>query len=562
MRPFLIRILFLSLTFLLTVASCGRQYGAGAQLADGLAAIDSLLQTDPDSAYTLLELYERSRLVTPRDSAMFRLLWAEGRDKTFRDDTVADGITPAVDFFRHIGDRRNLMRSLFYQGRIHQNAGTYGAAMIAFHDGLENADSTDILYRAKLHTSASEVASAIGDWPSMEDESRKAWQCYVRLDSSIFIREAELWYATALAQNNKTDSSLNILHSLYTEASDLGDVAFIDTVAAHLANTYLWRDDFHEARKYLDIIYKRDQGKTMQLRDLNFLLWTMINDDASYETIKKISEQISAKYGEDMVLYEYYASVGDYQRAYNSLQADYRILNKMFGDKVSNDAIFMIDKNNRDKISISKRKLRIEKERNIWIIVSSILTVLILVIIFAYVLQMKKAELKRILRSAGVISRENRDLSGKIDAFSRENNMLRQASKAEVPLLRTVFRSLDVLYSQYYRLSENERKGILGKISRHIDLLRNDRTFLLQLENEINRCSDNLLNDVYSDKDKLLIPQRRLVAYLYFGLSTETICELLNIGPGAMYSRKSRLIDKIEGFSSIRKEELLQVIDK
>ena len=39
MRPFLIRILFISLTFLLTVASCGQQYGAGARLADGLAAI-------------------------------------------------------------------------------------------------------------------------------------------------------------------------------------------------------------------------------------------------------------------------------------------------------------------------------------------------------------------------------------------------------------------------------------------------------------------------------------------------------------------------------------------
>lgn len=547
MGPFLIRILFLSLTFLLTVASCGRRYGAGARLADGLAAIDSLLQTDPDSAYTLLERYERSRLGTHRDSAMFRLLWAEGRDKTFRDDTVADGITPAVDFFRHIGDRRNLMRSLFYQGRIHQNAGTYGAAMIAFHDGLENADSTDILYRAKLHTSASEVASAIGDWPSMEDESRKAWQCYVRLDSSIFIREAELWYATALAQNNKTDSSLNILHSLYKEVRSDGYAAFIDTVASHLANTYLWRKNFHEAGKYLKAIYERENGENMPLRDLNFLLWSMMNDYAPQDSIDLLAEKIADKYGKEKVWYEYYASVNDYPGAYNALLCDHNTLDSMYGNKVRDNAIYLINQSQESRIAIAKLELKLEKERRFRIIVTGLILVGILIAFFVRKAQLDKRKIKDLLASVSVVS--------------RENNELQKAVTVEVPLLKKIIGSLDLLYSEYYRTNEKERKGILGKMGEAIDRLRNDENLLKELEMEINRCSDNILDDIYTDKDRLTVTQRRLTAYLYFGLSTETICELLQVAPDAYYNRKSRLLDRIKGFASPRKDELLRMIN-
>lgn len=546
MHPFLIPILFISLTFLLTVASCGRQYGAGARLADGLAAIDSLLQTDPDSAYTLLELYERSRLVTPRDSAMFRLLWAEGRDKTFRDDTVADGITPAVDFFRKDGDRRNLMRSLFYQGRIRQNAKSYGAAMIAFQEGLENADSSELLYRGKLHTATSEVASKVGDWPRMEDESKKAWDCYIKLDSTIFIWEAQVWYASALAQNNKTDSSLNILHSLYKEVSDNGDIAFIDTVASHLANTYLWRNDFHEARIYLNNIYVRRNEEGLPLRELNFLLWSMMKDSARQDSISLLAEKIAKKYGNEKVWHEYYAYINDYLEAYNSLACDYKTLNETYGNKVRDNAIYLINQSQESRIAIAKLELKLEKERRFRIIVTGLILVGILIAFFVRKAQLDKRKIKDLLASVSVVS--------------RENNELQKAVTVEVPLLKKIIGSLDLLYSEYYRTNEKERKGILGKMGEAIDRLRNDENLLKELEMEINRCSDNILHTVYSGKDKLIMPQRRLVAYLYFGLSTETICELLQVAPDAYYNRKSRLLDRIRGFASPRRDELIRMI--
>ena len=129
-----------------------------------------------------------------------------------------------------------------------------------------------------------------------------------------------------------------------------------------------------------------------------------------------------------------------------------------------------------------------------------------------------------------------------------------------MPLLRKIFGSLDLLYSEYYRTNEKERKGILGKMGEAIDMLRNDEDLLKELEMEINRCSDNILDDVYTDKDRLTVTQRRLTAYLYFGLSTETICELLQVAPDAYYNRKSRLLDRIKKFESPRRDELIRMI--
>ena len=380
----------------------------------------------------------------------------------------------------------------------------------------------------------------------MEDESRKALECYIRLDSTIFIREAKLWYTSALAQNNKTDSSLNILHSLYKEVRSDGYAAFIDTVASHLANTYLWRKNFHEAGKYLKAIYERENGENMPLRDLNFLLWSMMNDYAPQDSIDLLAEKIADKYGKGKVWYEYYASVNDYPGAYNALLCDHNTLDSMYGDKVRDNAIYLINQSQESRIAIAKLELKLEKERRFRIIVTGLILVGILIAFFVRKAQRDKRKIKDLLASVSVVS--------------RENNELQKAVTVEVPLLKKIIGSLDLLYSEYYRTNEKERKGILGKMGEAIDRLRNDENLLKELEMEINRCSDNILDDIYTEKDRLTVTQRRLAAYLYFGLSTETICELLQVAPDAYYNRKSRLLDRIRGFASPRKEELIRMI--
>lgn len=272
----------------------------------------------------------------------------------------------------------------------------------------------------------------------------------------------------------------------------------------------------------------------------------MIKDSAPRDSITAIASEISGLYGQDELLHEYYSYIGDYYTAYGLLKKEHAILDNEFGNKSRNNAIFQIHRNQEDKIATARFELKFEKERNFWIITSALLFAVILVLLTIYLVHREKIKTKELLAIIGILSHEKQNL--------------RKANMEEVPLLKTIFGSLDKLYSDYYCTAENDRKGIIGKMGETIGRLREDEEFLQELEKEINRCSDNLLDAVYAEHEKPTKTQRRLVAYLYFGLSTEAVCALLDITPSAYYSRKSRLLDRIESSSSSRKDELLQAI--
>lgn len=127
-------------------------------------------------------------------------------------------------------------------------------------------------------------------------------------------------------------------------------------------------------------------------------------------------------------------------------------------------------------------------------------------------------------------------------------------------LLARVFGILDILCAEYYRTTGNGkvRKGILARMRENLESLRSDAGFLTDLEKEINRDFVGILESVYDGLDRSLTSeQRRLVAFLYFRLSTETICELLQVTPSSLYNRKSRLLKRLGYSSSPRTRELI-----
>lgn len=130
-------------------------------------------------------------------------------------------------------------------------------------------------------------------------------------------------------------------------------------------------------------------------------------------------------------------------------------------------------------------------------------------------------------------------------------------------LLKTVFMRLDSLYSTYFSASEpeNRKKRLVNLMEKEIENLRSSKDFLLELEAEINAETGDLLKDVYKALPRTLLEkQRRLAAYLYFGLSNATICLLLQVEANALYKRKGRLFETLKESSSPRCSELLALL--
>ena len=136
MRGILLYILF----FLgLSVAGCrgGRSYDSR------LAAADSLVASQPDSALRLLRSVGFDSMGSDADRAYFALLLTQAKYKCDETITSTDTIDIAVDYFSGGEDADKRLRSLIYRGASFSDLGEITAAMEAYKQAEAAASPDD-----------------------------------------------------------------------------------------------------------------------------------------------------------------------------------------------------------------------------------------------------------------------------------------------------------------------------------------------------------------------------------------------------------------------------------
>lgn len=101
-----------------------------------LRAAESLMESRPDSALTLLRAIDGSRL-SGKPRARHALLLSQAYDKNYIDLTSDSLISIAVDFYDNSSDNRRRMLALHYRAAVNRNAGFYERALA---DELEAHD--------------------------------------------------------------------------------------------------------------------------------------------------------------------------------------------------------------------------------------------------------------------------------------------------------------------------------------------------------------------------------------------------------------------------------------
>lgn len=112
---------------------------------------ESLMQERPDSALAILDAIPDSAWHNRADRARHALLLSMALDKNFIDRTDFDILQPAIDYYLSHGTPDERLRTLYYQGRIYQNADNLDQAMRCFMEGLYiKNEITDSLTLAKI----------------------------------------------------------------------------------------------------------------------------------------------------------------------------------------------------------------------------------------------------------------------------------------------------------------------------------------------------------------------------------------------------------------------------
>ncbi|MBD5357504.1 MAG: hypothetical protein HDR88_17395 [Bacteroides sp.] len=589
-----------------------------------LTAIDSLLQTDPDSAWQRLCNYDTLLLRSDNDRYYYALLSAESNDKTFHEDTAENAISEAAAYFVRKNDKRKAMRSMFYKGIAYQNSSNYGPAIITLLKSIEMSDTAEHFYRGKIYNAISEIYKEVSDAPQELEYARLSLEEYQKLDSLVFIEDLQLAVGYALCRNNRFEEGINKMQQVYKAAEKRGDDEMTEAALIYMALGYLWEEDNKRAKDCLSFLYN---NKFLSGEYIFLYLNSMIYTGSPSDSIEMVKNILSDELDMQENLYRYYAYRGNYKEAYlaatRALRQNDSVIEEIVHSNVSREVKkYMDEKQNKANLKIRRLNGII-----LWVIISVILLIcLILALIWVYSVSKKKKEkdllysleiltkekseiiehFNKLISDKEILAKEKSEIIKRIDDLSTENeNLIKEKSEIvnrvdklttdnkhlseendilkseqiihsnemrglkkktknfESDLISKLFGELDSLHAHYY-LHGNSEKGktiLLNQLSEQIMLLREDKKILLNMEGYINNISDGLLDDVY-EHARLNVHQRRLVALLCIGFSKEAVCQVMGIEMSSFYTRMNRLTKRIEGCESSRKNELLALIGR
>lgn len=94
----------------------------------------------PDSALTVLQAIDSTRLTTRSLRAKYSLLLVMALDKSYKDISASGLLDPAVDFYSRHGSPDEKLKLLYYEGRILQHKSDLKGAAIAYSQAENYVD--------------------------------------------------------------------------------------------------------------------------------------------------------------------------------------------------------------------------------------------------------------------------------------------------------------------------------------------------------------------------------------------------------------------------------------
>ncbi len=143
---------------------------------------DSLMETRPDSAMSLLYAIDKATLGDNEEKARYALLMSMALDKNYIDTATFDVLQPAIDYYLKKGSPDDRLRTYYYQGRIFQNKGDRDNALNSFVKGIDIAPAcSDSLVIARTHVALSCIYFELYDFERHTDNNLRAANIYRQL---------------------------------------------------------------------------------------------------------------------------------------------------------------------------------------------------------------------------------------------------------------------------------------------------------------------------------------------------------------------------------------------
>ena len=476
---------------------------------------ESLMESAPDSAMTILDSISLGSLSSQKDKARYALLKSMVLDKNYIDATSFDILQPAIDYYLKKGSPDEKLRTLYYQGRIYQNRGNDDEeAMRCYVKGIELSNSiSDSLTLGRMYVAQKFLFEKQGMYTEYIQNSLKAYAIFSDLGNSdimmtclasaingcLYLDNKEqadsLMKIATILESKYGEGNQPLLHSKIIYALDYSlnedTEAFLDSIMDNISHD--WDDVI-----YLDIAYGYDRlGQYKKaIENLNKIGEIDKESRLKYLSIKYEIEELGGDYYESLQTLKEYVQLADsinsetFSQEIASVERNYTLEKEI-----------MTERNNKIKM----------------LLVGFCLFLILLISLILVLFWLKSSQLKnQILKEKNLQLESERDDLKEILSKHRLSDSVKNILRERVELLNGLLAAgitMNDKYSKPYRKLENDLRN---NKEQFLKVLRN--TFELENPQFVSHLKECGLTEV----------ELTFVCLYALGLRAKEIGEYLN----------------------------------
>ena len=226
-----------------------------------LVVADSLCESNPDSAETLLHRMPDSVLAAKPDRMYYDLLRIKASNNLYESQKDST-IFRIVDFFEHYGDKERLCQAYYYQGKYYVQHNDAPQALKCFQEALDMSDdNTPLAFKSKIYSQSGTIFLDQNLFDEALAMYRRSFQCDSILGDTVNMAHGLRDMAQIYRHLEKNDSCGILLNQAYTLSKGSDNIFLKRTILLSLVSFYLAEDKVNEA-------YRLYSNNLMEVEDM------------------------------------------------------------------------------------------------------------------------------------------------------------------------------------------------------------------------------------------------------------------------------------------------------
>lgn len=500
------------------------------------------MEENPDSALLILKSINKDEIKNDKDKAYYNLLFTQAAIKTDSIMNDPSDISAATEYIDKHGSEFDRMRAWFYKGYVFFQNEDFGEAIYGALNAIDLANAQNNAYwqakayelaafiynRVSLFEDAVKCASIAAN--KYEDANKILNKYYTLIDIAV----------DYIGMNNY-NQAINLLDSIKLIKSD--DFGVTNYWNNTMITSLFYQNDYSKIDHISDSLFNEkydsfDTYTKLIIAEAKIELNKLQDAQQILENTNPTHDAMSTKKKFHRVYSLFYNRKGNTEKYYQHLDSSYFYHDKFIADVKYNKTVF----NNRMDYNKAKADniIRLKNQKFTFGIIVLIILILISFSIWFIHNWNQKRKLSELENRVGLMSSLSEQLS---NSKNEKESLVLLIEK----MMKDRWRLLNSIYDEYYERGDSVEgknyvmKQIESDVNKNREIAKLD-----ELIDIVDVCTNGNISKLKEQCPELKKEDIILFALICAGISSKSISLLMDLKHKSFYSRKDRLIAKIE----------------